>query len=223
VDWVNGAFPQVFPSRADTLRGAVPYARSEAFRAPGAGSAVRLHPCIERDDAGEAAQVIDLIRAAQGEPALHGDGSVVPADVLDQQRFVRRDRLGAQALLVKHAQAGTHPVAGFSREAMDALLRYDFPGNVRELENIIQGAIALSRHETITTDDLPVAVRAQGEENGLTYRQFEGSMRQQVDALERGLIEEALREEGGVQYRAAERLGISERTLRYKLEKHGMR
>jgi ATP-dependent exoDNAse (exonuclease V) beta subunit len=73
VDWVNSAFPQVFPSRADTLRGAVPYARSEAFRAPGEGPAVRLYPCVERDDVGEAAQVIDLIRAAQAEQP---DGTV---------------------------------------------------------------------------------------------------------------------------------------------------
>jgi len=125
--------------------------------------------------------------------------------------------------LAKHAQAGTHTVRGISREAMDALLRYEFPGNVRELENIVQGAIALSRDETITTDDLPVAVRARSEEEGLTDHHFEGSLRQQADALERRLIEDALRDEGGVQYRAAERLGISERTLRYKLEKHGMK
>ncbi len=125
--------------------------------------------------------------------------------------------------LVKHAGAGTHRVTAVSREAMDALVRYDFPGNVRELENIVQSAIVLSRGEILTTDDLPSAVRTRAEEEGLTYRRFEGSLPQQVELLEREMIEKALDAEGGVQYRAAERLGISERTLRYKIEKHRMK
>jgi two-component system response regulator AtoC len=105
---------------------------------------------------------------------------------------------------------------------MDALLRYDFPGNVRELENLVQSAIVLSRGGMLTTDDLPPAVRATAEE-GVTYQRFEGSLPQQVDSLERRLIEEALKQENGIQSRAAERLGISERTLRYKLDKYDMR
>ncbi len=139
-----------------------------------------------------------------------------------------RHRRGDVPLLVehfmdKHAGAGTHRVTGVSREAMDALVRYDFPGNVRELENIVQSAIVLSRREVLTTDDLPPAVRNRAEEEGLTYRRFEGSLPQQVEILEREMIEKALDAEGGVQYRAAERIGISERTLRYKMEKYKMR
>ena len=125
--------------------------------------------------------------------------------------------------LAKHAEAGTHRVAGVSREAMDALLRYDYPGNVRELENLVQSAIVLARGDVLTTDDLPAAVRTRVEEEGLTYRRFDGSLPQQVEGLERELIAKALAAEDGVQYRAAERLGISERTLRYKLEKYRMR
>jgi two-component system NtrC family response regulator len=124
--------------------------------------------------------------------------------------------------LAKHAGDGTRTVTGISREAMDALLRYDFPGNVRELENLVQSAIVLSRGGMLTTDDLPPAVRATAEE-GITYRRFEGSLPQQVELLERRLIEEALKQENGIQSRAAERLGISERTLRYKLDKYDMR
>jgi two-component system NtrC family response regulator len=125
--------------------------------------------------------------------------------------------------LSKHREAGTHAVTGVSREVMDALVRYDYPGNVRELENIIQSAIVLSRGGILTTDDLPAAVRARADEEGLTYTSFDGSLPQQVETVERELIEKALRDEGGVQYRAAERLGISERTLRYKLEKYRMK
>jgi len=125
--------------------------------------------------------------------------------------------------LAKHGSSGARTVSGVSREAMDALLRYDYPGNVRELENIIQSAAVLSRLDTLTVDDLPPNVRARVEEDGLTYHRFEGSLHSQVETLERRLIHDALQEVGGVQYKAAERLGISERTLRYKLEKYGMR
>ncbi len=125
--------------------------------------------------------------------------------------------------LAKHADAGTRRIAGVSREAMDVLLRYDYPGNVRELENLVQSAIVLARGSVLTTDDLPAAVRTRVDEEGLTFRRFDGSLPQQIEGLERELIAKALEAEGGVQYRAAERLGISERTLRYKLEKYRMR
>jgi DNA-binding NtrC family response regulator len=124
--------------------------------------------------------------------------------------------------LAKHGGEGTHEVEGISREAMDALLRYEYPGNVRELENIVQSGIVLSRGGPLTTDDLPPAVRARAEDESAAAG-FDGSLPRQVEALERRLIEDMLRAENGVQCRAAERLGISERTLRYKLEKYRMR
>ncbi|HET6593157.1 MAG TPA: UvrD-helicase domain-containing protein [Xanthomonadales bacterium] len=65
VDWVNRQFPAVFPALPDKLNGAVPYAASEAFKPAGAETAVSLHPFIERDDQGEAARMVDLIRAAR--------------------------------------------------------------------------------------------------------------------------------------------------------------
>jgi ATP-dependent exoDNAse (exonuclease V) beta subunit len=73
VQWVNGQFPQVFPQQADKLKGAVPYAPSEAFRPPGAGAAVTVHPFVERDDAAEAALMVELVRAAR---AQQPDGSI---------------------------------------------------------------------------------------------------------------------------------------------------
>jgi len=125
--------------------------------------------------------------------------------------------------LRKHGEAGTRAVTGISREAMDALLRYEYPGNVRELENLIQSAVVLTRGGMLTTDDLPASVRDPRDEEGITFERFEGSLPQQVEAIERRLIEEALKAEAGVQIRAARRLGISERTLRYKLDKYQMK
>jgi len=67
IDWVNQHFPQVFPPVADKLKGAVPYSPSTAFRPAGAGAAVSLHPCIERDDAAEAALILELIRTTRAD------------------------------------------------------------------------------------------------------------------------------------------------------------
>jgi DNA-binding NtrC family response regulator len=106
-----------------------------------------------------------------------------------------------------------------SREAMDLLLKYHYPGNVRELENIIHRAVVLSRGETITTADLPIRV---GESRGAGVGSETTSFVERVAEFERALIVEALEAAGGVQTRAARALGMSERHLRYKLKKYGL-
>jgi DNA-binding NtrC family response regulator len=126
-------------------------------------------------------------------------------------------------LLVEHfaakhaATAGTSPKP-LSREAMDLLMRYDFPGNVRELENVIQRSLVLSRGDQITTHDLPPPLRRDREASGDPGSGTPLPVR--LAALEQQAIEEALTSEGGNQTRAAARLGISERALRYKLAKY---
>ena len=106
---------------------------------------------------------------------------------------------------------------GFSREARDALLRYDYPGNVRELENLIERAAVLCRGDVIGQGDLPLTLEepeGAGEpERGLTAA---------VEGLERRMIKDALKRADGVQTRAADFLGITERALRYKLKKYGL-
>ncbi len=110
----------------------------------------------------------------------------------------------------------------FSREAWDLLLRYDYPGNVRELENIVQRAIILARGNQITTAELPQVVKA------LTHEQSGGaahtlSLPVRVERLEKELVLDALRQSGGNQSQAAAGLGISERNLRYRLKKWGIK
>jgi two-component system NtrC family response regulator len=122
--------------------------------------------------------------------------------------------------LAKHAdEVGDQPKA-FSREAMDLLVRYDFPGNVRELENVVQRCMVLARGELIGTDDLPPSVLGAAGESSHAGDGSESSLPARVAALEQEAIEEALAAEGGNQSRAAVRLGISERALRYKLAKY---
>ncbi|RJP45542.1 MAG: sigma-54-dependent Fis family transcriptional regulator [Desulfobacteraceae bacterium] len=97
--------------------------------------------------------------------------------------------------------------------AMDALIKYAFPGNVRELEHIIQRTVTLARGSRITVRDLPEEVRYHGvaETGGPTNR---------LEAVEREMIMTALEKYDWNQSRAADSLGISERVLRYKMKKY---
>jgi DNA-binding NtrC family response regulator len=125
----------------------------------------------------------------------------------------------------KHAPPGA-PERRFSREAMDLLVAYDYPGNVRELENIVQRSLVLARGELITTADLPAAVQrrtAEGNGRGGPVEPGDDApLPRRVAAFERAAIERALVQEAGNQSRAAARLGLSERALRYKLRKLGL-
>jgi DNA-binding NtrC family response regulator len=131
-----------------------------------------------------------------------------------------RERREDVPLLVDHFLrrfADEGQARGVSREAMDLLLKHDYPGNVRELENLVHRAVVLARSETITTADLPLHVGGLKPET----KGVEGSFAERVRAFEKALIFEALDKAGGVQTRAAAALGMSERHLRYKLKKYG--
>jgi two-component system NtrC family response regulator len=108
---------------------------------------------------------------------------------------------------------------GVSREAMDMLLKHDYPGNVRELENLVHRAVVLSRGEVVSTSDLPLHLSGLKGEAG---KEESGGFTERVEAFEKRLILEALDRSGGVQTRAAAALGMSERHLRYKLKKFGL-
>ena len=104
----------------------------------------------------------------------------------------------------------------YSAEAMDYLLKYPYPGNIRELEHIIQRTVTLARGRVIRPEDLPEEVRH--------YRRLRsGPLEERLASLEREMILEALSKANWVQTRAAELLGISERVLRYKMAKHGIK
>jgi len=134
-----------------------------------------------------------------------------------------RERRSDLSLLIDHflrrfAEKNGKTIRGVTHEARDILLRYDYPGNVRELENLIERAVVLTRDEVIGSGDLPLTVQDSGaaDEQGT-------NLTATVEAVERRMIREALARSDGVQTHAAELLGISDRGLRYKLIKYGFR
>ena len=135
-----------------------------------------------------------------------------------------RERRSDLSLLIdnfvrRFAAKNGKKISGLSPEARDILLRYDYPGNVRELENIIERAVVLTRDDVIGRGDLPITVQ----EIEVNDDDQETNLTLAVERLERRMIREALARFEGVQTRAAEMLGISERALRYKLTKYGFR
>ncbi len=122
--------------------------------------------------------------------------------------------------LKRYARENGKDVDGLSHEARDLILKYDYPGNVRELENIIERAVVICRGRIITVEDLPFRARPTLPE---VKKQGGHMMKESIEALEHRLIGEAMQEAQGNQTRAAELLGISERMLRYKLKKYGFK
>jgi len=118
----------------------------------------------------------------------------------------------AEFLVKKHSFKNKVPRKSISKEAMDALVRYEFPGNVRELENIIERAVILSRKEILQVKDFPM--------EEISTASLDKTLTQQVEELEVRLIKTALVQSSNVQTKAAELLGLTERGLRYKLQKY---
>ncbi len=104
-------------------------------------------------------------------------------------------------------------IKGITKEARDLLIKYDYPGNVRELENIIERAVVLARGEYITTEDIAGIPSGQRESESL-------SMRGMIESIEKSMILEALEKNNWIRTKAASFLGLSERMLRYKMKKY---
>jgi len=121
-------------------------------------------------------------------------------------------------------------VARLTPEALNALLNYPFPGNVRELENVLEGAVALCEGNTITPEDLRLSPRNAGpdqqnaddDEDDIDGGSKEGGLDSYISNLEREAIMKALQETRYNKTAAAKKLGITFRAMRYKLKKLGI-
>ncbi len=133
----------------------------------------------------------------------------------------------ARAILARLAQAGAVGPARLSPAAVEALRRYDFPGNARELENIIERAVALAASEEIGEEDLQLsppafAVDPAGQAAAKPQNE-KWPLQEYLDQVEREAILEALGKTRFNRTAAARLLGITFRALRYRMERLGIR
>jgi DNA-binding NtrC family response regulator len=144
-----------------------------------------------------------------------------------------RERREDIPLLIDHfikryGKINNKPALGISAEALEFCRSYDWPGNVRELENAIENAVVLGEGEEILPEHLPVTVSmrkaapetlAQAKANDFFFASGP-SYREKMEAAEKLVLEEAIRRADGNKSEAAKQLGISLRTMRYKIQKY---
>ena len=139
-----------------------------------------------------------------------------------------RERRDDVSLLVSHfidkisKEVGKH-VRGIMPEALAVLEQYHWPGNIRELENVIERAIVLGNGDMIGVEELPLRsappVEGRTFDIPVTGLDLEATLAE----IEHRYIRRSLERSGGIQSRAAELLGLTFRQFRYKLQKHGLR
>jgi two-component system response regulator HydG len=126
----------------------------------------------------------------------------------------------AQHFLVHFARQSERPVKGISEGAARRLLAYPWPGNVRELRNSIERAVALTRFDHIAADDLPERIRG-FEPRHVVVAGDDLEEMVPLEEVERRYILRVLQAAGGNKSLAAQRLGVSRRTLYRKLGEYG--
>jgi two-component system response regulator PilR (NtrC family) len=137
----------------------------------------------------------------------------------------------AEHFMGKYSEQMEKEITGISHEAMDLLVHHDWPGNIRELENVMERAVALEATPVILPDSLPANVRGDSPRaaSSASSAPVEGfpeagfDLEAHVKEIERGYISEALKRAGGVQVKAAELLGMSFRSFRYYVKKYNLR
>jgi two-component system, NtrC family, response regulator PilR len=141
-----------------------------------------------------------------------------------------RERIEDIPLLVSHFLARIskdvgRTVRGIAPDALAVLENYHWPGNIRELENVIERGIVLGVGDTLTTEALPPHLLAPRSERDLSVEIPQAGMNLEATLarIEHQYIRLALERSGWLQVRAAELLGLSFRQFRYKLQKHGLR
>jgi DNA-binding NtrC family response regulator len=114
-------------------------------------------------------------------------------------------------------------VSGFTREAEEKIRAYDWPGNVRELRNVIERAMIFAEGSYISADDLQLGHSSVANDTDQALSAFQlppGGIA--FEALERKILQDALKMAKGNQSKAARLLQLTRDAFRYRLEKHGL-
>jgi len=138
-------------------------------------------------------------------------------------------RILAQHFLEKYSREMGKEISKFSSYAIDLLNKYDFPGNIRELENLLERSVALSTTNIILPDSLALSLHKRRWIEGFKDRRFDldevsrgVSLDNILEEIESGYLRKALDCSNGNKNKAADLLGVSFRSLRYRLDKLGI-
>jgi two-component system response regulator HydG len=124
----------------------------------------------------------------------------------------------ADFFLKRYAEKNQRIFKGFTPRAMDLMMRYDWPGNVREIENVVERAVIMARGEMVTPAEFPDILQQLDPEFKATYVDL--SPGRTLKEVEKDMIIRTLEETGGNRTHAAKILGISRRTLQLKLKEY---
>ena len=132
----------------------------------------------------------------------------------------------AEYFLGKYRDQMGKTISGLSQGSMELLQAYEWPGNIRELENVIERAVALEKSSAILPESLPEHIvkrvpKGPAAAGSLPESGFD--MEEHVKGLEREYIAQALQRAGGVQVKAADLLGMSFRSFRYYAKKYNLK
>jgi transcriptional regulator with PAS, ATPase and Fis domain len=135
----------------------------------------------------------------------------------------RSDMAGLMEYFIGRHSAAEHKVIrGLTAAARNVMMNYSWPGNVRQLESAIERAILLCEGDMIDVEDLPVEIRQEAGGGGnFTFKLPPEGI--SFDEVEKSLITQAMEQTGWNITRAAKLLGLSFRTLQYRLEKFGLK
>ena len=138
-----------------------------------------------------------------------------------------RERLGdipvlAEHFLRRHRERTGRKVLGFQPDALRRLQMFDWPGNVRQLENVVERAVILTRRPHIGIEDLPEEVRAMKNGNGINGNGEVLPLKKAVEGPEKQIILRALKTFHGRRQATADALGINRTTLYKKMKRYGI-
>lgn len=165
--------------------------------------------------------LFDLVRKGVFREDLYYRLNVIPINLPPLRERKEDIPLLVEHFLKKKSNEMKRNVPKISQKALEALERYNWPGNIRELENLIERALVLCDGNEIELSAFPILLE-NGEQNRLSLPEEELPLDMILENLESQLIKRAMEKADGVKTRAAEILGIKTSALYYKLEKYGM-
>ncbi len=179
--------------------------------------------CDVRVIAAANCRLLDLVDSGQFRRDLYYRLNIIHLEIP-----ALRERRGDIALICEHflrllGAKYNNPDVELEPEALELLCRYDYPGNVRELENIIRRALILSRDKTIGCEHLPPEIQtAAPTAEDFGFEDFQSAKARAIESFERAYLTNILRKCGGVVSRASQYSGLSERNFHEKLKRYAI-